>query len=293
MTSSSGSRRADLNKSISTDPGSTSGQVLLELDDVSYRYPSGLQAVRGVSFSVNHGSRLGIVGPSGCGKSTLLRLITQLAEPSRGTVRRHYSPKEHRAAVSMVFQEDTLLPWLTVRNNVAIYYLMHPNLLPQKEIEARVDELLVMGGLQGTGHLYPRQLSGGMRRRVAFLAAIAPRPKLLLLDEPFSSVDEPTRVEIHQAVRRILDEFQIATILVTHDLAEAVTLMDQVAILSARPARVAQIKDISLSDTSDLFAVRNTPEFLDQYSQLWDALSHEIRAGKVAMAETQSLSAPI
>jgi ABC-type nitrate/sulfonate/bicarbonate transport system ATPase subunit len=128
--------------------------------------------------------------------------------------------------------------------------------------------------------MFPRQLSGGMKRRVAFLAAIAPRPQLLLLDEPFSSVDEPTRVEIHQQVRNILNEFRITTILVTHDLAEAVSLMDTVAILSARPARVAQLRAVELEGSADLLEARGTREFLELYGHLWEALSHEIRAAR-------------
>jgi NitT/TauT family transport system ATP-binding protein len=256
--------------------------LLLELADVSFSYPSGLNAVAGLSISVARGSRLGVVGPSGCGKSTLLRLITDLARPDQGRVTRNYGSDGDRAPVAMVFQEDTLLPWLTVRKNVGYYYALHPGLLSKAEVNDRVGQLLGMVGLERFGNSYPRELSGGMKRRVAFLAAIACRPQLLLLDEPFSSVDEPTRVEIHQQVRDILDEFKITTILVTHDLAEAVSLMDAVAILSARPARVTKVTPVALSDTSDLLEARGTREFLDLYGQLWEALSHEIRAGRVS-----------
>jgi ABC-type nitrate/sulfonate/bicarbonate transport system ATPase subunit len=256
--------------------------LLLELADVSFSYPSGLNVVAGLSISVARGSRLGIVGPSGCGKSTLLRIITDLARPGQGRVTRNYGSDGDRAPVAMVFQEDTLLPWLTVRKNVGYYYALHPGLLSKAELNERVDQLLGMVGLARFGDSYPRELSGGMKRRVAFLAAIACRPQLLLLDEPFSSVDEPTRVEIHQQVRDILDDFKITTILVTHDLAEAVSLMDAVAILSARPTRVTKVTPVALSDTSDLLEARGTREFLDLYGQLWEALSHEIRAGRVS-----------
>jgi ABC-type nitrate/sulfonate/bicarbonate transport system ATPase subunit len=254
--------------------------MLIELADVSYTYPNGLQAVSDVSLRIDRGSRLGVVGPSGCGKSTLLRLITELAQPERGRIVRNYEAMSDRAPIAMVFQEDTLLPWLTVRKNVSLYYRMHPGILSKAEIDERVDHLLSMVGLDGFGDMFPRQLSGGMKRRVAFLAAIAPRPQLLLLDEPFSSVDEPTRVEIHQQVRDILDEFKITTILVTHDLAEALSLMDTVAILSARPARVAQLRSVELDGGSDLLEARATPQFLELYGHLWEALSHEIRVAR-------------
>jgi NitT/TauT family transport system ATP-binding protein len=267
------------------DPGSGSAQdYLVELADVSFSYPNGLQAVSGLSVSVARGHRLGVVGPSGCGKSTVLRLIADLARPSQGMIRRNYEAAGDRAPVTMVFQDDTLLPWLTVRRNVGLYYLLHPGLLSKAEIRERVDHLLAMVGLEAFGDAFPRELSGGMKRRVAFLAAIAPRPQLLLLDEPFSSVDEPTRVEIHQQVRNILEQFQITTILVTHDLAEAVSLMDSVAILSARPASVAQLRKVSLAGADDLLQVRGTADFLELYGDLWEALSHQIRAGRAVTA---------
>jgi NitT/TauT family transport system ATP-binding protein len=266
------------------DVASTGQDVLLELADVSFSYATGLQAVSGLSLSVTRGHRLGVVGPSGCGKSTLLRLIANLAQPSHGTIRRHLDADGDRAPVTMVFQDDTLLPWLSVRRNVGLYYLLHPGLLPATEVNTRIDHLLAMVGLEAFADAYPRQLSGGMKRRVAFLAAIAPRPQLLLLDEPFSSVDEPTRVEIHQQVRNILDQFRITTLLVTHDLAEAVSLMDSVAILSARPARVAQLRPVSLPGADDLLEVRGTPAFLELYGDLWEALSHQIRAGRQVTA---------
>jgi NitT/TauT family transport system ATP-binding protein len=262
----------------------TGSDVLVELADVSFSYATGLQAVSGLSVSVARGHRLGVVGPSGCGKSTLLRLIANLSQPSEGTIQRNFDADGERAPVTMVFQEDTLLPWLSVRRNVGLYYLLHPGLLPRADVDARVDHLLAMVGLEAFADAYPRQLSGGMKRRVAFLTAIAPRPQLLLLDEPFSSVDEPTRVEIHQQVRNILEQFQITTILVTHDLAEAVSLMDTVAILSARPARVAQLRPVTLPGAGDLLEVRGTPGFLELYGHLGDALSHEIRAGRIITA---------
>jgi ABC-type nitrate/sulfonate/bicarbonate transport system ATPase subunit len=254
--------------------------VLLELAEVSFSYANGLQAVAGLSVSVRRGGRLGIVGPSGCGKSTLLRLISGLEEPGGGEVIRNFETQPDRAAVTMVLQENTLLPWLTVRKNVGLYFLLRPSVLSKREINDRIDQLLHMVGLEAFADAFPRQLSGGMKRRVAFLAAIAPRPQLLLLDEPFSSVDEPTRVEIHQQVRSILDEFEITTVLVTHDLAEAVSLTDTVAILSARPAHVARVTPVALDGASDLLELRGSAEFLETYGHLWEALSHEIRAGR-------------
>lgn len=266
---------------------------VVELSDIGYSYPNGLEAVAGLSIDVPRGRRIGLVGPSGCGKSTLLRLITGLATPSRGQIRTSFTEDEKRPPILKVFQENTLLPWLTVRRNVALFYHLHPGWAPRAEISARVDELLVMVGLQAFGDAYPRQLSGGMRRRVAFLASIAPRPQLLLLDEPFSSVDEPTRVEIHQQVRDILDESHTTTILVTHDLAEAISLSDEVLILSARPARVAAVEKISLGREEDLLQLRASAAFLEVYGRLWETLSAQIKAGREKEAAAEESMTPV
>jgi NitT/TauT family transport system ATP-binding protein len=266
------------------------GGPLVELLDLDYRYPNGFEALAGLSLSVPRGRRIGVVGPSGCGKSTLLRLITGLATPRRGEIRTSFERGGKRPPLSMVFQDDTLLPWLTVRRNVALFYHLHPGWAPRAEVEERVDALLAMIGLEAFGDAYPRQLSGGMRRRVAFLASIVPNPQLLLLDEPFSSVDEPTRVAIHQQVRDILDETHITTILVTHDLAEAISLSDEIVILSAGPARVAAVEQISLTPHEDLLQLRASPEFLSLYGRLWTTLSEQIRAGKAKAVDGASIA---
>ena len=268
------------------------GGSVVELSEIGYSYPNGLEAVAGLSIEVPRGRRIGLVGPSGCGKSTLLRLITGLAAPTQGQIRTSFEEGGKRPSISKVFQENTLLPWLTVRKNVALFYHLHPGWAPRDEVNARVDELLALVGLEAFGNAYPRQLSGGMRRRVAFLASIAPRPQLLLLDEPFSSVDEPTRVEIHQQVRDILDESHTTTILVTHDLAEAISLSDEVVILSARPARVAAVEKISLGRHEDLLQLRASPEFLALYGRLWETMSAQIKAGREKTAEADKVDFP-
>jgi NitT/TauT family transport system ATP-binding protein len=271
-------------------PVAMGGPVVMELDNVSFRYPNGLLAVDGLSLSVPREGVTAIVGPSGCGKSTMLKLISGLLEPSAGRINRYFRPDAEKHPLLMVFQQDTLLPWLRVKDNVALFYKLRKSNIKKEEIAERVTMLLKLVGLQDFAEAYPRELSGGMRRRVAFLAGVTPEPQLVLLDEPFSSVDEPTRVEIHQEVHRIFTRLKMAAILVTHDLAEAISLSDQVIIVSARPARVAAVFDVPLGKTRDMLELRDTPMFLELYGHLWHALSAEIKRSHepaLAMAEAE------
>jgi NitT/TauT family transport system ATP-binding protein len=242
------------------------------LVDVGFRYPTGTQALDGLSLAFPRGGVTAIVGPSGCGKSTALAILAGLQKPTTGEAT-FAIEEDGRHRLSMVFQQDTLLPWLTVEDNVGLHFRFRGGRRAARET---VNDLLKMVGLEGFAKAYPKQLSGGMRRRVAFLAAVAPEPQVLLLDEPFSSVDEPTRVRIHQEVLAIVNRLKMTTILVTHDLAEAITLSNQVAIISARPGRLIAHYDIPFPADRDVLALRDTPEFLHLYGRLWHDLSAEI-----------------
>jgi len=174
----------------------------------------------------------------------------------------------------MVFQEDTLLPWLKVRQNVAL----SARFARQRgaEVQRRVDYLLEMVGLGGFGDYYPLKLSGGMKRRVAVLTAVAALPEMLLLDEPFSALDEPTRIAVHQDLHRLIREFGIAALLVTHDLGEAITMADRVVMLSRTPARVVGEYVTTFGRDREMLELRDRPEFLELYGALWHDLRLEI-----------------
>jgi NitT/TauT family transport system ATP-binding protein len=260
---------------------------LVELRDVCFAYPQGLEVLGGISLPIAAGSIVGVVGPSGCGKSTLLSLIAGLSEPTSGRVERKRLAESSRHPISMVFQKDTLLPWLTAAENVRFFARFRKHHAKRRfgrdrdasrDLDQRAGELLRMAHLDDQSHDYPYQLSGGMRRRLAFLAAVAASPQVLLLDEPFSSVDEPTRIGIHQDVFRIARMLGITTVLVTHDLAEAISLCDEVVILTKKPARIAQVKRIPFGDDRQMLELREKPEFLELYGELW----HELRAQIVA-----------
>jgi ABC-type nitrate/sulfonate/bicarbonate transport system ATPase subunit len=176
----------------------------------------------------------------------------------------------HELRLGMVFQKDTVLPWLTVAQNVA--FGLRNLSLDKDEVKARVDHLLNLVGLADAANTHPNMLSGGMRRRVAFLTAVAARPRVLLLDEPFSSLDEPTRVAIHRDVLGIVREFGMTVVLVTHDLGEAISLSDYVHILTRRPTRVATTLRIPFGPDRDVLTLRETEEYQQLYRNLWREL---------------------
>ena len=211
------------------------GDVVLELDGVSKAYGE-TPVIEGLSLSVHEGELLTLLGPSGCGKTTTLRLIAGLERPTGGTVRIEgepvagggdaFLPPEERD-VGVVFQEFALFPHLTARENVAFGLVDRP----EAERERRVDDLLELVGLTDHGEKYPEALSGGQQQRVALARSLAPEPRLLLLDEPFSNLDVDLRVEMREEVRRILDEAGVTAVSVTHDQEEAMSISDRVAVM--------------------------------------------------------------
>jgi NitT/TauT family transport system ATP-binding protein len=261
---------------------------LVRVSDVGFQYGAGTVALENVSLGVREGEVLGIVGPSGCGKSTLLRLFAGLKIPTSGTVL--FAPEAASAAcaVTMVFQNETLLPWMTVHDNAALYAKFQPIRERRRtaaQRKARVDELLHMVGLDGFAKAYPYELSGGMKRRLAFVAAVAASPALLLLDEPFSSVDEPTQVQIHRDILKIIQQLNMTVVLVTHDLAEAVTLCDRVVIMTNRPGRLYSEHVMEFGAGRDVLQLRQTDEFHHAYAKLWHDLSKQMISSQPSAEE--------
>jgi NitT/TauT family transport system ATP-binding protein len=213
------------------------GESLVELRGVGKRFEApgtaGTQALAGLDLDVAAGDFLALLGPSGCGKSTALRLLAGLAAPTAGTVRRHLSDPR---ALGFVFQEPTLLPWATVERNVALPLKLLG--VPRGEIGSRVAELLAQLGLAGFGRAYPRELSGGMKMRVSIARALAPRPRLLLLDEPFAALDEITRWKLNDDLRALWRNERLTVVFVTHSVYESAYLATRIAVFSARPGRV-------------------------------------------------------
>ncbi|MFV0300497.1 MAG: ABC transporter ATP-binding protein [Paracoccus sp. (in: a-proteobacteria)] len=207
-------------------------------------FPGGIEVLPPLDLALDAGLTTALVGPSGCGKSTLLRLIAGLEEPTAGSILiggETPARMRRRAAISVAFQDPSLLPWRTVRGNIALARkLAH---LPADP--ALVDRLARLVGLAGFEKTRPAALSGGMRQRAAIARALATAPRLLLLDEPFGAVDELTRRQLALELPPLWQERGTTTLLVTHSISEAVFLADRILILSPRPARI--VGDISVA----------------------------------------------
>jgi NitT/TauT family transport system ATP-binding protein len=231
-----------------------------------------LQALNAVDLEIREGEFVAIIGPSGCGKSTVLRLAAGLDTPTHGGVEIFGAdPKQlsrqHRLGVA--FQEHALLPWASVRSNIALPYKVSGRNVDRK----RVDELINLVGLKGFENARPKQLSGGMRQRASIARALVLNPDLLLLDEPFGALDAVTRRRMNSELARIWGEEKITTILVTHDVDEALILADRVIVMSGRPGSVRMEKTIDLPRPRDA-AVTRSPEFhelVDELTSLLDA----------------------
>jgi NitT/TauT family transport system ATP-binding protein len=201
---------------------------VIQLENVTLRYGA-TEVLSEVSLQVGRGEFVAIVGPSGAGKTTLLNLFAGAIAPTSGTIRRGGKTR-------MVYQADGLLPWLTVRKNIALGVRE----LPAEQREPRVTALLGLVGLTEFASHFPRQLSGGMRQRAELARALAGETDVLLLDEPFSALDYLTRLKLRAELARLLAERPCTTILVTHDIEEAAQLADRVLVLSERPATIQQ-----------------------------------------------------
>lgn len=256
-----------------------SPSAILEVQNLKFSYSNGAQVLSDVQLTLRPGEIVSIVGPSGCGKSTLLKIVAGLLRPSGGSIQRYRGDTaDDRPFLTMMFQEDTLLAWRNVLDNASLYF-KYKGTKRTPEARARVAELLSMVGIGDYDHHYPSQLSGGMRRRLAFVTAVVPLPQILLLDEPFSALDEPTRLAIHQDALAVIRQYRMACCLVTHDLAEAITLSDRVIVLTKAPAVIANSMEIDLGDERDVMALREERAYLDIYAELWSYLRAQMETG--------------
>ena len=210
--------------------------MIARLQQVDKVYANGLVALRGLDLDVGEGEFLSILGPSGCGKSTVLRLVAGLGEVSGGRI--EWSGGNGRPGdIGFVFQEPTLMPWATVRKNVLLPLTLRG--VPPEEADARGREAIGMVGLDGFEHAYPRELSGGMKMRVSIARALVTHPRLLLMDEPFASLDEITRFKLDNDLLALWARQRWTVVFVTHSVYESVYLSTRIAVMTARPGRTA------------------------------------------------------
>ena len=223
-------------------------EVILEVEHLTKRFRSGkgeVTAIKDLSFQTHKREFLCIIGPSGCGKSTLARILAGLDTASDGQVLLDRNPvcgpgRER----GMVFQGYTLFPWLTVRRNVMFGLRM--NKISRAEAARQADEWLALVGLEKFADSYPHQLSGGMKQRVAIIRALVNRPRILLMDEPFSALDAQTRARMQSYLLEIWRKVDITVIFITHDLDEAVFLADRILVLAPHPGRLEELIEVPL-----------------------------------------------
>lgn len=214
--------------------------VFLQIKNVGHTYfskTSATTALSDISLNTEKGEFISFLGPSGCGKTTLLSIIAGLLQPTEGTVTlegKRINPKQND--IGYMLQQDYLFPWKTIEENVLLGLKISDQLEETKKQQTL--QLLTKMGLKGFDHQYPKQLSGGMRQRVALVRTLATEPKLLMLDEPFSALDFQTKLHLEDLVSETLKVFHKTAILVTHDIGEAIAMSDRIFLFSARPGQI-------------------------------------------------------
>ena len=249
-------------------------EKILEVKNIckTYQAENGeIEALKDINFSVKQGEYISIIGPSGCGKSTLLSIIAGLENKTSGEI--YVNGK-----IGYMLQKDNLLEWRTIYKNVLLGLEIQKSLTPQNK--EYVVELLKKYRLYEFKDKYPRQLSGGMRQRVALIRTLAIRPKVLLLDEAFSALDYQTRLMVTEDIYKILKNENITALMVTHDISEAISMSDRVIILTHRPATVKKIYDIDFEmENRTPLTCREQPKFSQYFNLMWKELEEKKEKG--------------
>ena len=248
---------------------------LLKIENISkiYQAKNGeIEALKDISFTVKQGEFVSIIGPSGCGKSTLLSIIAGLEDKNHGTL---YIDGEESIGISpkigYMLQKDSLLEWRTIYKNVILGLEIRKINTPENR--RYVEELLKKYHLYEFKDKYPSQLSGGMRQRVALIRTLAIKPKILLLDEAFSALDYQTRLMVTKDIYAIIKNENVTTLMVTHDISEAISMSDRIVVLTARPATIKSIHNIEFEiENKNPLSVRESPKFSKYFDSIWKEL---------------------
>ena len=248
---------------------------ILEVKNIGKKYQNKedeIQALKNVNFRIKEGEFVSIIGPSGCGKSTLLSIIAGLEEKSSGKIYIDNVETENVSnKIGYMLQKDSLLEWRTIYSNVI--FGLEITKRKTKEDEQYVKDLLKKYNLYEFKDKYPSQLSGGMRQRVALIRTLAIRPEILLLDEAFSALDYQTRIMVTKDIYKILKNENITTVMVTHDISEAISMSDRIVVLTKRPATVKKIDTIDFEiEGRDPMNCRKSPKFSKYFDSLWKEL---------------------
>lgn len=230
-------------------------------------------AFKNISLKINEGEFWCFVGPSGCGKTTLLRVLADLEYPSSGELK-IMKEHENKPLNSMVFQEHALFPWMTVWGNIA--YGLKNRKVPKNIVKQVVEEYIEKTGLQKFAKSYPYQLSGGMRQRVSIARAFANDPEILLMDEPFASLDEQNRLLLQQELLQIWESNRKTVVFITHSIDEAIFLSDHIMLMSAHPGVVKNIYEVNIPRPRIMSEIRKSKEFNELFLKIWSELKEEV-----------------
>lgn len=248
---------------------------LLKIENISKMYQAKngeIEALKNINFTVDNGEFVSIIGPSGCGKSTLLSIIAGLEEKTSGKL--YIDGEESNGITSKIgymLQKDSLLEWRSIYKNVI--FGLEIKKINTPENRKYVEELLKKYHLYEFKDKYPSQLSGGMRQRVALIRTLAIKPKILLLDEAFSAIDYQTRLMVTKDIYNIIKNENVTTLMVTHDISEAISMSDRIVVLSERPATVKTIHTIDFEmENRDPLNVRESPKFSKYFDSIWKEL---------------------
>jgi NitT/TauT family transport system ATP-binding protein len=257
----------------------SNGAIKLEAQNIwklFSRRGEAVEALHDVSIQVGAGEFVSIVGASGCGKTTLLRIVDGLVAPTRGDIRVDGQPVSGPGPDrGFVFQQDALFPWRTVLDNVVFGLEVQGR--ARRETRERANGFLQLVGLAGFEHLFPHELSGGMRQRANLARALTIDPDVLLMDEPFASLDAQTREIMQSELLRIWRSNRKTVLFVTHQIDEAVYLSDRVVVMTSRPGRVKSILEVDIPRPRDL-SIKRTPRFLELVDEIWKMIEEEVKA---------------
>lgn len=257
-----------------TSAAVTSDDPIVQVRGICKTYGD-VEALRNIDLEFSRGKLTTLLGPSGCGKTTLLKIIAGLVPADAGEIRVNGSPVTGPGPErAFVFQDFALMPWATVMRNVAFgLELRGVNAAERKRVASRYIEEV---GLAGFEEKYPHELSGGMRQRVGIARAFAVNADVLLLDEPFSAVDEQNRRKFQEDLLRLIDLEKKSFIFVTHSIEEAVYLSDRIVLLSPRPGRISQVIEPKINRSASPDDIRRDPGYLDTVEEIWDGLRHYV-----------------
>jgi NitT/TauT family transport system ATP-binding protein len=254
--------------------------VKLSLQNISHSYTDtsgqSMEAINNISLNIKDGEFVAIVGSSGCGKSTLLNIMCGILEPSQGSVLLDgHALRNAKSKIGYISQMDTLLPWRRVIKNVALGLEIEGK--SKKERLQIAKELIETSGLSGFEDKYPFELSGGMRKRVIIIRALAQNPDVIFMDEPFGPLDIFTKTMLQQEILKIWSEHKNTIIYITHDIAEAIVLADRIILLSYRPATIKAEYKVELPRPRIIEECKYNPYFLELEKEIWDTIKEDVK----------------